>query len=87
MSGREDDGHAATKGDIRELWSGLHKELKDERKAMKEYVDKEIQLHDAKCPAAHEQKRRQREGVIYGAGGLTIGGLLVTIILKLLEVI
>lgn len=87
MSGREDDGHAATKGDIRELWDGLHKELENERKAMKEYVDKEIELHDAKCPAADEQKRRQREGLIYGVGGLSIGSLTVTILLKVLEVI
>lgn len=83
---REDDGHAATKGDIRELWSGLHKELKKERDAMKEYVDKEIELHDAKCPAADVQ-RLKHPALVYGGGGLSIGGLTITIILKMLEVI
>lgn len=86
MSGREDDGHAATKGDIRELWRGLKEELLEERTAMKEHVDTQIRLHLAECPAADEEKRKRQQNLVYGGGGVTLGGLIV-FILKLLEVI
>ncbi|RLG72454.1 MAG: hypothetical protein DRO11_02215 [Methanobacteriota archaeon] len=81
-----DSSLPATKGDIDRLWSGLHKELKKERTAMKEYVALNIKLHDASCPAADEEKRKQRLGLLYAGGGLTVGSL-TTIALQLLGVI
>ena len=84
--GREDDGHAATKGDIRELWDGLHEELKEERETMITHVDTQIRLHLAECPAADLQKMKSQHGLIYGGGGITIGGILFYL-LKMLEVI